>query len=147
MDKPLSNFSQLPELFVKRFDSYIKAALRHALYNYTKAKNKSHPANTQSLEDYEQKLEYSESGFDSAENFELHYYGYSVKLSNPELYKTIKKLPFYEQCALMLHKVLGLTLHEIADLLSVSDRTVKNYQKQAIQKIKAGMEHDKRTRS
>lgn len=88
-------------------------------------------------------IEYSEDGFLLVENNILVFNGRAYTLVNEELYSAITKLPVKLKTVVISLYFEGKTAKQIAQMLNVTDRTIKNYKKNALNQIKETMLSEK----
>lgn len=124
---------------IKRFDMYLKQTCINTLKNQCKAEKRKE-ALCMPIYEFETSLEYIEEGFERAEADEIEVIGYRIKISNYKLFSVISVIPEKLKAALILNVVADISLKEIAKMLGVSERTVKNYKSSAIEKIRRYMD-------
>lgn len=127
----------------KRFDAYVKSSCKYSLIEEFKKRNKI-TFNVVSLSDMNcEDIEYSEDGFLLVENNILVFNGRAYTLVNEELYSAITKLPVKLKTVVVSTYFEGKTAKQIAKTLNVTDRTIKNYKKNALNQIKETMLSEK----
>jgi|GEM_PF-4494353 putative ATPase subunit of terminase (gpP-like) len=127
----------------KRFDAYVKSSCKYSLIEEFKKRNKI-TFNVVSLSDMNcEDIEYSEDGFLLVENNILVFNGRAYTLVNEELYSAITKLPVKLKTVVVSTYFEGKTAKQIAQMLNVTDRTIKNYKKNALNQIKETMLSEK----
>lgn len=127
----------------KRFDAYVKSSCKYSLIEEFKKRNKI-TFNVVSLSDMNcEDIEYSEDGFLPVENNILVFNGRAYTLVNEELYSAITKLPVKLKTVVISIYFEGKTAKQIAQMLNVTDRTIKNYKKNALNQIKETMLSEK----
>ncbi len=127
----------------KRFDAYVKSSCKYSLIEEFKKRNKI-TFNVVSLSDMNcEDIEYSEDGFLLVENNILVFNGRAYTLVNEELYSAITKLPVKLKTVVISIYFEGKTAKQIAQMLNVTDRTIKNYKKNALNQIKETMLSEK----
>lgn len=127
----------------KRFDAYVKSSCKYSLIEEFKKRNKI-TFNVVSLSDMNcEDIEYSEDGFLLVENNILVFNGRAYTLVNEELYSAITKLPVKLKTVVVSTYFEGKTAKQIAKMLNVTDRTIKNYKKNALNQIKETMLSEK----
>lgn len=128
---------------IKRFDAYVKSSCKYSLIEEFKKRNKI-TFNVVSLSDMNcEDIEYSEDGFLLVENNILVFNGRAYTLVNEELYSAITKLPVKLKTVVVSTYFEGKTAKQIAKTLNVTDRTIKNYKKNALNQIKETMLSEK----
>ncbi len=128
---------------IKRFDAYVKSSCKYSLIEEFKKRNKI-TFNVVSLSDMNcEDIEYSEDGFLLVENNILVFNGRAYTLVNEELYSAITKLPVKLKTVVVSTYFEGKTAKQIAQMLNVTDRTIKNYKKNALNQIKETMLSEK----
>lgn len=131
------------ENLTKRFDTYVKSSCKYSLIEEFKKRNKL-TFNVVSLSDMNcEDIEYSEDGFLLVENNILVFNGRAYTLVNEELYSAITKLPVKLKTVVVSTYFEGKTAKQIAQMLNVTDRTIKNYKKNALNQIKETMLSEK----
>lgn len=117
----------------------MKQTCINTLKNLTKTEN-TKSTTCLPIDDFETFLEYIEKGFDESESEEIEVIGYKIKISNYKLVTAIKMIPENLRIALVLNIVAEISMNDIAKILGVTERTVKNYKSNAIEKIRGYMD-------
>lgn len=127
---------------VKRLDMYIKQTCNNTFKNQLKVEQKGKRVVSVPIYDFENLLEYTEKGFEEIEFEEIEVLGYKIRISNYKLLNGIKSVPENLRVTLVLNVVVKIPMKDIALLLGVTERTVKNYKAYAIEKIRRYMDNN-----
>src|ERR1035437_2359395 len=135
------DLTKVDQQLVKRLDMYVKSALVNALRNKKNvdSRPKRHDVSFTSINEYEDSLVYLEKGFTLCEHTKITIFGYSISITNYSLSNALSSIPENHKTALLLNTLQQIPLCTIAEMLGVTERTIKNYKKLAIEEVRSFM--------
>jgi DNA-directed RNA polymerase specialized sigma24 family protein len=121
----------------KRFDLYIKKVCKNALNGIWRQfyRSKEYAAGISVFSDVSESAVYVEAGFLRPEAVLFEIRGYVLHL-DVDLAGLLNNLPEQHRIAFVLTTALNMPAKAAAELLGVSERTVKSYKKQALEKLR-----------